>query len=1301
MQTSATSKLEQYALSARTGTDFDMSRRLGLRDVLPFVVRHAYILPRVVGSSPVSMIEDGRYLFYQIPFSEWRHLETDVTQLIQCARNTGTDNPKPFSYGPLDCYGNDQSAINWHSANDHLSWHPFLLEFNDTRGIHSILASWHDRNMFISGQNDLQSTLRKFLKTGREGYPPFVFDLEKILFSGCANANYSAWHYPLFRDGTWFGILVLVANTKILTADCHEQVLSVLPHVESKIFRFVYNERFVASSLVSYDNWVVDNVVRIATTMGLTIAKTDHGAFAFMRKPAGRKVTDWFKWTVFLSGGPILVKFEVEVATDPYARQKESIVRKLVDPIVRDSMQAFKRLVAQRTSATAAIMSRNMSHNLGSHALANSKFFDSVGLLNRTQNGIENCSPKDVAEARGRLQAFNQYCQGRLDFIARKLSEDGDKPEPLFLLNDVVRGFAAQQVLLDTLLDDNGFRTANIELHLHGMNVTKDAKGKSIIDNEGKSTKVKAGAIWRYAKPVAPSKHGVLETFHELGNSIPLIEDALVGITGGATGCHALFALIENLLRNAAKYSKRDWIGLSATLELHIEFMESKDARGVECYRLRMWENLTNDVPTVGKKQAVVTVREGLKADVINDQGQPIQGGHGVQEMKLCAVYLAGDLVFENDDCLPSQSDGAESEDADYIAYLKQMRGAPGTDTTNATFVELSDHRLRAYRTKKEERQALVYEMLLPKPVLLGIACVRMGENGPGYGKACKPTHPSVRRYPDLNTMGGSNAHFGLIIAHDDEPATMRHVLVDIAKYHTSLPYRLLIVTRNLAARDRWVNAVMNATADASVSRFYPATEDEDSLSTVIDAFDPELSSTPILPQRRVHVIVSPAEQEFSFFCGEQNAKHIEAISYKQWQQLILEVYEQWIRVWKSTPAGDGRWKLLIGFERDADQIEARWMEPLKTFTAASGFLDVYIAGLPKEETLCRLGLPLLDKNSERIRWTQFIRREIDFKPSEIRCARKVISASRACLVFDNHGNMFADIKAEQVRFYHKFSGGELSLFQMLESPPSEPFGFAFFMLSLLESCLTNVVTLDERVADATITEGTFTDIVAKKEVQVLVNTLDFGDKSILTCMRMAGIHPLYSFAKDEDASPTNDNDLDAWRNLVTRRFISPNLTTWIMRTLDPNKPCSAAQRAMTRTQVAQEGVRYSNNNRTYAVLPLHELVPYKETLAENGLARLEFDTAPDAIIIHEGITDSLCNQGLWKKGDHKRLYGLLPAVIRTSGRGRQSRELGDELPFIELNVLSDSCYGSLNKVKLARAILNAAGESPASNTKR
>jgi len=947
------------------------------------------------------------------------------------------------------------------------------------------------------------------------------------------------------------------------------------------------------------------------------------------------------------------------------------------------ALQLYDKTIKERKAAikaqTAAIMSRNMSHNLGSHALANSKFFESVGILNQTgrANEVLQFSKGEIEEARGRLQAFNQYCQGRLDFIARMLSEGGDKPDPMFLANDVLKGFMAQQVLLDTLLDDNGFRTKNIALHLHDLD-------KETHD------------VCKYV-PASGKSHYELKSFYRFDqedtgakeNVSPSVEDVLVGITGGMTGCHALYAFIENLLRNAAKYSGRQWgPGETPQLEFHIELSgkeinikdkETDREEKKECYLLRFWENLTNDTDNV----ATSKVRDGLSQDVIDKEGKPIQGGHGVQEMRLCAKYLAGDdLAFPNDSILLENSIADDPTDAKYIAYLKEVSAPPDGERHSGekAFVALTSPKLRAYHTDKEGRQALVYEMLLPKPILLGMTCVRCG----GFGD--KDNTGGLHPCDNLQHPGDS-AYFGLIIAHDAKSETMEFTLKEIAEHHTLLPYRLLIVTGSETEKKDWDTAIAAASANPTKNpkRFFPA--DSDAFRTAKENFKiNDENCAPILPFRRVHVITEPGffktadgqtGAASSDTCTDSCAR-LKNLSKEDWQNLILTVYEKWIWVWKGDPPGKNEpWKLLIGFQRDAGQIETRWKAQLEEFKKAESLVDVYVAANPDGKT----DKLLISRENGECK-TQTIIKDLP-------------AASETCLVFDNHGEVFSGTgyqKHSDVRFYHKFSGSEMSLYQMLESPPSKGFPFDFFMLSLLEGCLTNIVTLDERVADATIKDGSL-------------------NGEFLNQIRRAGIHPLYSFddIKISNEQP-QDDDFEGWKALISRRFITPNIYKWLEENLNLKSKLAKIpghlsskrrkedeaeiQKDFSRaiTKINREGIRFSGKQE---IELLHEFgLDSTESVLPLGADKTGKNT-PDLIIIHEGITDEMHNrtESLWKEGDHYRLYSLLPAVIRTSGRGRKSRHLGDALPFIELNVLSDSCYGSLNKIKLARAVLNATGE--------
>ncbi len=158
---------------------------------------------------------------------------------------------------------------------------------------------------------------------------------------------------------------------------------------------------------------------------------------------------------------------------------------------------------------------------------------------------------------------------------------------------------------------------------------------------------------------------------------------------------------------------------------------------------------------------------------------------------------------------------------------------------------------------------------------------------------------------------------------------------------------------------------------------------------------------------------------------------------------------------------------------------------------------------------------------------------------------------------------------------------------------------------------------------------------------------------------------------------------------LVNRRFITPNLNEWMRQKLDHQYGKEDA-----RNQIRHEGIRFGLGSQVHSIREFN--VNSIQIIADVG-PDVPRHLLIDAIVIHEGITDSFFNikDRLWEEGDHLRLYSLLPFVVRTSGRGRESRHLGQTLPFIELNVLSDSCYGALNKIKLAKALLGASGELP------
>ena len=102
----------------------------------------------------------------------------------------------------------------------------------------------------------------------------------------------------------------------------------------------------------------------------------------------------------------------------------EEIIRKayeILTQIRNTHIRNLSELVKRETvkSAIAAIMSRNMSHNLGSHFISNTKNYFSA----LVERDFQNSDPKKKKNYRGIKHAL-QYIQERMDFIATITSTD-------------------------------------------------------------------------------------------------------------------------------------------------------------------------------------------------------------------------------------------------------------------------------------------------------------------------------------------------------------------------------------------------------------------------------------------------------------------------------------------------------------------------------------------------------------------------------------------------------------------------------------------------------------------------------------------------------------------------------------------------------------------------------------------------------------------------------------------------------------------------------------------------------------
>ena len=256
----------------------------------------------------------------------------------------------------------------------------------------------------------------------------------------------------------------------------------------------------------------------------------------------------------------------------------------------------------------------------------------------------------------------------------------------------------------------------------------------------------------------------------------------------------------------------------------------------------------------------------------------------------------------------------------------------------------------------------------------------------------------------------------------------------------------------------------------------------------------------------------------------------------------------------------------------------------------------------------------------------------------------------KKALVFDNHGKIISSIlnglTEHLPRFYQKIGSDEgFNLCQSLESPPSSGFGFAFFIYTLVEAALTRIVIIDERIAQATIDGGKL-----------------FGDKAAV--FQKAGIISLLQVHRP---------DMDLIQ--IQTAFLSETIE-------------NAANNTKGFNNVANdEGCTFNKDDSVTLKFVTKITDAFQILSLDEGLSS-------DVLVIHEGVTDMFHSKSLWneKEEDSWKIFDAVPFVIRTSGRGMNSRYLGNWLPFIEFTELSGNTYGDLNKLTLTKALLGTSG---------
>lgn len=324
-------------------------------------------------------------------------------------------------------------------------------------------------------------------------------------------------------------------------------------------------------------------------------------------------------------------------------------------------------------AAVAAIMSRNMSHNIGSHVLSywGNKLRKSVDALD-DQNKFSSASITNICTALSRheigkiasdigkisdvqkkqnninnqvfrpSESLFDYLKKRMDFIAEITTTVPAWETTLSLKNDLIEIFQRQFAILDNIARSEGFCYAPCFEN-------KDTEIREILNNY-QCKKVDSG--WKNCKKetvicerlpdendVSDSEPQPMQIKYE-GNDYP------VSIPHGVVGKQAFFSILENFIRNSAKHGGekvKNNIKNCKVKKALIFTVKAEEAKGGDYIEVTLSDNIGNCADVIDKDGSRVI--DHLKKAVddkkyTGSDGRIKKGSWGIKEMKVSANFL-------------------------------------------------------------------------------------------------------------------------------------------------------------------------------------------------------------------------------------------------------------------------------------------------------------------------------------------------------------------------------------------------------------------------------------------------------------------------------------------------------------------------------------------------------------------------------------------------------------------------------------------------------------------------------------
>lgn len=251
-------------------------------------------------------------------------------------------------------------------------------------------------------------------------------------------------------------------------------------------------------------------------------------------------------------------------------------------------------------AARAAIMARNLSHNMGSHVLASIK-----------------TEPYDV-DVRKDIDAILAFLQTRMDFIARITTDPPVWDQPLYFVKDIILPLISRlHVVVRNLVTAQWSDKIDFVIRVNDTTFT-------------------------------------LPVTRDHPDKVEIPTDCAVMIPEGPCGAHAIYVLLENLLRNSVKYGQKDG---QSCFQVYLALENEKPGY----VSLRVWDNFGENReqrPECSSPIFLVDqMAEKYRSPLIDEHtGLLHDVDWGIQEIVTCARFLMHSEDRSHSDCVTVQA---------------------------------------------------------------------------------------------------------------------------------------------------------------------------------------------------------------------------------------------------------------------------------------------------------------------------------------------------------------------------------------------------------------------------------------------------------------------------------------------------------------------------------------------------------------------------------------------------------------------------------------------------------------------